>query len=231
MGGVSQDFGAVLFDLDDTLLDGDAAWDEGIARLLSSRCPQADPAAARGFWSEANELYFPRYLSGELTFDEHRAERMRWWSARLGVVIPPGAELDWFGDYRVGYEAGWCAFADVAPCLAALDSLPKGIITNGDSVQQREKVTALGLDGIFQVVVASGDLGIAKPDPRIFRFAAEKLGVDPGRCAYIGDKRDTDAQAATEAGMTGIWLNRKSLPAPDTTVPEIATLAALPLQR
>jgi putative hydrolase of the HAD superfamily len=179
-------------------------------------------------WSEANELFFPRYLSGELTFDEHRKARMRWWADKLDVEIPFGAELEWFGDYRAGYEAGWCAYPDVAPCLTALADLPTGIITNGDSVQQHAKVEALGLAGAFRVVVASGDIGIAKPDPRIFHHAARALGVQPERCAYIGDKRDTDAQAATAAGMTGIWLNRASLPAPDTdVVMQIVTLADL----
>jgi putative hydrolase of the HAD superfamily len=217
----------VLFDLDDTLLDGYAAWETGLAQLLR-RCPEADPLAARSAWSEANEEYFPRYLSGELTFDEHRTARMRWWAGQLDVEIAPGAELDWFAVYRAGYEAGWCAYSDVAPCLAALASLPKAIITNGDSVQQHRKVDVLGIRPAFKVVLASGDIGIAKPDPRIFRHAAQALGVEPRRCVYVGDKRDTDAQAATAAGMTGIWLNRAKRPAPDTdAVLEIATLADL----
>jgi putative hydrolase of the HAD superfamily len=237
----------VLFDLDDTLLDGYAAWETGLAQLLR-RCPEADPLAARSAWSEANEEYFPRYLSGELTFDEHRTARMRWWGERIGVAIPDGAELDWFGTYRLGYEAGWCTFADVAPCLSALDGRKLAIITNGDSVQQHHKVEVLGLTSVFDVVIASGDIGIAKPDARIFSHAAELLGVSPSRCAYIGDKRDTDAEAATAAGMTGIWLDRarravpddgardESAPdagapndgAPDGSVLRIASLAELP---
>jgi putative hydrolase of the HAD superfamily len=220
-------FDAVLFDLDSTLLDGETAWEVGLTRLLE-RCPRVDRARARLAWSEGDEMYFPRYLSGELTMDEHRTARMRWWAGQLNVEIAPGAELDWFAVYRAGYEAGWCAYSDVAPCLAALASLPKAIITNGDSVQQHRKVDVLGIRPAFKVVLASGDIGIAKPDPRIFRHAAQALGVEPRRCVYVGDKRDTDAQAATAAGMTGIWLNRAKRPAPDTDVVlEIATLADL----
>jgi putative hydrolase of the HAD superfamily len=233
MASPPRPFGAVLFDLDDTLLDGDAAWEVGISCLLR-RCPGADPVTARSAWSEANELYFPRYLSGELTFADQRAARMRWWGERVGVAIPDGVELEWFEDYRAGYEAGWCTFADVTPCLSALGGVPLGIITNGDSGQQHRKVEVLGLSGSFGAVIASGDIGIAKPDARIFAHAAELLGVSPSQCAYIGDKRDTDAEAATAAGMTGIWLDRASRPAPDDgaprddSVPRISSLADLP---
>src|SRR6201986_3619630 len=158
MGSPSRPFGAVLFDLDDTLLDGGAAWEVGISCLLR-RCPGTDPAKARSAWGEANELYFPRYLAGELTFDEHRAARMRWWGEQVGVVIPDGAELDWFGSYRLGYEAGWCTFADVGPCLSALDDRKLAIITNGDGVQQHQKVEALGLTSVFDAGIASGGSG------------------------------------------------------------------------
>jgi len=222
-------FGAVLFDLDDTLLDGSAAMAAGLSRLLT-RCPGLDPARARAAWHEADEEHYPRYLSGELTFDEQRAARMRAWAASTGAAVPPGDELEWFAAYREGYQSGWAAFPDVGPCLAALrrENVKLGLITNGDSVQQRAKVAALGLAGTFAAVVASADIGIAKPDPRIFRHAAGLLGVEPERCVYVGDRADTDARGAAAAGLTGIWLNRGGLPVPDGGVPVIATLAELP---
>ena len=176
----------------------------------------------------ACEEHYPRYLSGELTFEEHRAARIRSWATLTGTHVPPGAELEWFDVYRAGYEAGWTAFDDVAPCLTALSQTAKlGVITNGESVQQRGKLKALGLASAFAAVAASADIGIAKPDPRIFHHAADLLGVAPERCAYVGDKRDTDALGAIAAGMTGIWLNRAGLPAPDGEVTEISSLAEL----
>lgn len=226
-------FDTVLFDLDDTLLDGDAAWHSGIARLLA-RCPQVDRDAARLAWDAAFERHFPVYLAGEMTFVEHQAARMRSWAALVDVPLPAGTELDWFGDYLAGYSAGWAAFEDVAPCLAALAGMRFGVITNGESVQQRAKIAALGLTEAFAVVVASGDIGIAKPDPRIFRHAVRQLGTAPERCVFVGDRRDTDALAATAAGMKGVWLNRTTASGDPVLVageevPEIATLAELPV--
>jgi putative hydrolase of the HAD superfamily len=231
---------AVLFDLDDTLLDGDAAWRSGIARLLA-RCPQVDRDAARLAWETAFERHFPAYLAGETTFAEQQAARMRSWAALVDVPVPSGKELDWFGDYLAGYSAGWAAFEDVAPCLAALPGIRFGVITNGESVQQRAKIAALGLTEAFAVVVASGDIGIAKPDPRIFRHAVRQLGTVPERCMFVGDRRDTDALAAAAVGMKGVWLNRVTdgaladgavagtMPAAGEEVSEIATLAELPV--
>lgn len=223
----------MLFDLDDTLLDGDVAWQSGLARLLA-RCPAIEPTKARSAWDTAFQQYFPRFLSGELTYSEHQAARMRSWADLLGVAMPVGAELDWFGYYLAGYQAGWIAYPDVAPCLTTLagGGLRLGIITNGDSIQQRDKLAALALTDMFDVVVAAADIGVAKPDPRIFKHAADSLGVPPQRCVFVGDLRDTDALGAAAAGMKGVWLNRTGLPvaAPggDDEIAEITTLAELP---
>jgi putative hydrolase of the HAD superfamily len=228
---MSDTFDAVLFDLDDTLLDGENAWQSGLKTLLT-RCPEVSPVRARSAWDAAFEQHFPRYLSGELTFDAHRAARMRSWADLVDVRLPLGAELDWFGEYLVGYEAGWIAYTDVQACLDTLagSGLRLGIITNGDSAQQRDKLKVLGLTDMFAVVVAAGDIGIAKPDSRIFHHAAGELGLAPRRCVFVGDLRDTDALGAAGAGMKGVWLNRGARSdGAGGGIAEISSLAELPL--
>ena len=49
----------------------------------------------------------------------------------------------------------------------------------------------------------------AKPDPRIFHHACDRLGLAPREVAYVGDRRETDAVAASDAGLRGIWLDRE----------------------
>jgi putative hydrolase of the HAD superfamily len=104
-----------------------------------------------------------------------------------------------------------------------------GVITNGDGRQQRAKITALGLEDAFEVVICSGDAGFAKPDGRIFALAAARLGLSPDRCLFVGDRRDTDALGALAAGMSALWLNRKGAVAPDELVGEIRSLHELPV--
>lgn len=218
---------AVLFDLDDTLLDGAAAWSSGMDRVLA-RCPGVSRAAAFQAWEAAFQEHFPRYLAGEVTVEESHVARIRSWAERVQVTVAPGTELSWFGDYLTGYQAGWSAFGDVAPCLRALGELRLGVITNGEGGQQRAKLAALGLGAAFEVVTASGDVGCAKPDPRIFRLTAARMGLPPGRCLFVGDRLDTDALGAIGAGMQAVWLNRGASLSPDGHVRQIATLAELP---
>jgi putative hydrolase of the HAD superfamily len=227
MAGMTPVIEAVLFDLDDTLLDGATAGESGLRALLA-RYPALDWEAAVAAWDEAFTEHFPAYLRGELTMAQSRAARIRAWADRLGVPVEAGAEPAWFQWYLAGYEAGWAAFADVGGCLEALAGLRLGVITNGDGEQQRAKLAALGLDGRFEAVIISGDAGFAKPDARIFRLAATAIGVPPGRCLFVGDSRAGDAAGARAAGMLGVWLNRRAEPAPDDEVPQIASLAELP---
>jgi putative hydrolase of the HAD superfamily len=123
------------------------------------------------------------------------------------------------------YEAAWYAFADVAVALAALPAeLALGVITNGHGALQRAKLTALGLDSRLPLVIASDELGCAKPEPGIFLEACHRLALAPAEVAYVGDRLDTDALGAARAGLRGIWLSRSGgRPRSD----EIATIASL----
>lgn len=228
---------AVLFDLDDTLLDADAAWRTGVRRLTADRVPDLiDQELAVDAWAEVFPDWFDRYLLGELTLEESRAGRVRDWARLIDAPLPAGDELAWFDSYLVGYRAGWRLFADVPDVLADLCGLPIGIVTNGDSEQQREKVVGLGLDLLVDVVVVSSEVGAAKPDPRMLLVAAERMGVDPAQCLMVGDRLDRDVAAALAAGMGAVWLRRPDGPEADTVPPtalggrfaEIASLDELP---
>jgi putative hydrolase of the HAD superfamily len=217
---------AVLFDLDDTLLDNDMAKRSGIDRLLV-RHPQVDRVAALEAWNTAYRKYHARYLAGELTLEQSKVARIRSWAERLLMPVRTSTELAWFDDYLAGCKAGWIAYSDATACLQALAGLRLGIITNGDGKQQRAKLVTIGLAKHFEVVIVSGDVGCAKPDPRIFRIAAAQLRLSPGQCLYVGDRFDNDIQGALAAGMHAVWLNRKARRASDDLIQEITTLAEL----
>jgi putative hydrolase of the HAD superfamily len=219
---------AILFDLDDTLLDGDVAWRCGMEALRQARGPELDRTTALDAWNTVFEEYFAQYLTGALTFEASRIARIRAWAEAVSIDVVAGDELSWFDDYLRGYQAGWTAFDDVEPTLSLLGGFRLGVITNGDGVQQRSKLTALGLTEAFEVVVCSGDVGFAKPDRRIFEVAADRLSLAPDRCLFVGDRRESDALGALAAGMSAVWLNRKGQPAPDDLVPQIETLGQLP---
>jgi putative hydrolase of the HAD superfamily len=133
-----------------------------------------------------------------------------------------------FGQFFLCFRQNWRLFADVWPCLDALDPLPLGVISNGDSAQQRHKLADLWIGERFDTIVISSEIGVHKPDAAIFRHACESAGVAPGDCVFVGDQLDGDARAASAAGMHGIWLNRLRQFAPGCDVEMIETLTELP---
>jgi putative hydrolase of the HAD superfamily len=228
-------FRAVLFDLDDTLLDYATSERTAIHRYLTDLGLPADRLdAGAAAWHDHQERHIARYLTGELDFTGQRrartADMLRW----LDHPVPTSDEaLDtWFDGYRTRYEASLTPFPDALPTLAALAALPDppllGIISNASEPYTRTKLTIIGMAAHFATVVCTDTAGCAKPDPRIFHHACTALGIPPSAAAYIGDRPDTDAQAATAAGLHGLWLDRANTPTPPPDLPRLTTLAALP---
>ena len=122
-------------------------------------------------------------------------------------------------------------FADVPACLDELsDSYTLGLITNGASCLQREKLATAGLDEYFDVVVVSAEFGVAKPDPSIFQHALTLLGSTPEHTVMIGDSLTRDVDGAMAAGLRGVWVNRSGQPRPADRpdLVEVTNLTALP---
>ncbi|MDP8932415.1 MAG: HAD family hydrolase, partial [Actinomycetota bacterium] len=89
---------------------------------------------------------------------------------------------------------------------------------------------AVGLLDAFDVLVISGELGAAKPEPVIFRTACIALGVPAEQVVHVGDRLDLDALGARRAGLHGVWLDRSRNGGPTEVedVPVIPDLVALP---
>jgi putative hydrolase of the HAD superfamily len=232
---------AVLFDLDGTLMDHEAARIAGLKAHLSSLLPDMKSdefTRLEKEWKRLEALYYDEYTRGECTFVEQRRRRVRGMHAAL--ELDPAEELAadaWFGSYLRHYRAAWSGFEDVLPALARLvmtyPSMTLGVVTNGEGEPQRAKLAAIGVGERFRVVVASGEEGVAKPDAEIFGRACERLGVEREQTAHVGDRLDLDAEAAAAAGLRGIWLDRLGNASGPPHVERISTLHELPavLQR
>jgi putative hydrolase of the HAD superfamily len=107
---------------------------------------------------------------------------------------------------------------DAVPCLKALAGTYRlGIIANQPSAV-RDAMRRDGLDAYFEVWGVSDDVGLEKPDPRLFAHVLETAGVIPGRSAMVGDRLDYDVRPSKAAGMHAVWLLRGE--APDRPTPE-----------
>lgn len=227
---------AVLFDLDDTLLDYTGAAEHcWTAACAHGARAGLDPAALadkvhevrRWFWSDP---------------DRHRRERtnmVRAWTkiaARaledLGGASPELAAAI-AEDFASRRERGAVLFDDARPCLDALRArrIPLGLVTNGDAGMQRAKLARHALEHDFDVVVIEGEFGTGKPDPRVYRHALAELGVAAADAVMIGDNFEWDVAGALAVGIAGIYIDRagKGVPAGASVAPTrvIDTLAPI----
>ena len=82
-----------------------------------------------------------------------------------------------------------------------------GVIAN-QSPGTEERLRGWGLMKYISVVAASAELGVSKPDKRIFRYALETAGCSAGNAFMIGDRLDNDIYPAMEMGMKTVWVRQ-----------------------
>ncbi len=220
----------VLFDIDDTLLDHEGANRAAANALHRAVRPVMPLDEFVSAWSAALDRHFARYLAGEVSLQEQRRARVR---EVMDQALPDQEADRVYASFLSAYEAGWSLFPDVLPCLDALSSQRLGIISNGQGAQQRKKLAQTGIAGRFECIVISEECGSAKPSEEIFLQACRLIGVSPRDAVYVGDRYDVDAAGARQAGLAGIWLDRRRTrteghqPPIVSTLDEIAALIGL----
>jgi 2-haloalkanoic acid dehalogenase type II len=101
-------------------------------------------------------------------------------------------------------------YPDSLPALQRITARwPLASLTNGNADLQR-----IGIHAHFVHHICARDSGVAKPDPRIFLAAAERLGVAPEQILHVGDDPAMDMAGARDAGLRTAWINREGLPWP-----------------
>ena len=127
-------------------------------------------------------------------------------------------------------------YRDVIPALEELRrSYRLGVIANQPG-EVRTAMTRDGLEPFFEVWGVSDELGVGKPDPRLFEMAARTAGVAPSAAVMVGDRLDYDVRPAKLVGMRAIWMLRGE--APDRPTPaqlgeadgSVPTLTELPAE-
>ena len=204
--------GAVLFDWSNTLVR--FTWDDG---LVEEGHRAGLEALARGDEADAFTAEFRERVLPRMTPADDYGEILR---ALLGPLTDD--EVDGFVDAE---HAVWRpAHALLATAHALLDALRErglktALVANAwpePGRVLRRDVAELGLADRLDAVVLSTDLGVRKPDPRIFLHALETLGVDAVDTLFVGDRLVEDVQGAAEVGMTtvqALWFRADDTPA------------------
>lgn len=119
------------------------------------------------------------------------------------------ATLEYFGLKKTPWhKEDERLYPEAAECLECLHKHYKiGIIAN-QSAGSEERLERLGIRKYIDIVVASAEEGVAKPDKRIFEIALERAGCKRSEAAMVGDRLDNDIVPANELGMYTIWVKQ-----------------------
>ena len=106
-----------------------------------------------------------------------------------------------------------------------------GLVTNGNAGLQRSKIRRFELDPYFDSIHVEGEVGVGKPDPRIFQAALEANRARPEETWMVGDNLEKDVAGAQAVGIHAVWCDSQreglaegSAVAPDRTVFAVAEL-------
>jgi len=113
-------------------------------------------------------------------------------------------------------------YPDVRPALDGLRrSYRLALLTNGASDLQREKIAGAGIASYFDEILVAGDLGVAKPNARMFTTILARLEVEPNEAVMAGDSLSKDIRGAQAVGIKAVWINRKGAPRHDGVTPDL----------
>ena len=99
-------------------------------------------------------------------------------------------------------------YPETENCLSELSKHYKiGIIAN-QNLGSEERLEKLGLLKHIDLVIASAEEGVAKPDLRIFQIALARAECKPEEAVMVGDRIDNDIIPANKIGMTTVWIKQ-----------------------
>ncbi|HKD99939.1 MAG TPA: TIGR02253 family HAD-type hydrolase [Planctomycetota bacterium] len=200
---------AVFFDIDDTLFSTTVFAEKARRAAIEAMIAHGLKGSREDLIRELNEVV------AEFTSNyEHHLDK-------LLLRLPPEA-LDGHNP-AILVAAGIVAYHetkfrelrvydDVHEVLRQLGRTPLilGIISHGWTVKQAEKIVRLKITEFIdkRAIFISDQIGISKPNPKLYRKACEALGVDPREAMYVGDNPKNDLEPAKALGMVSVWMRR-----------------------
>lgn len=190
---------AVLFDQDGVLVDSEGAWDAARRAIVAENGGRWKDEATRAMMGMSAPEW-SRYVRDE-----------------LGVALSPGEISD-----RVVARL-LAGYSNELPLLpGAVEAVrrvaewrPVGLASSANREVIDAVLAGSGLDRVFGATVSGEEVARGKPAPDIYVEAAQRLGVDPRRCAAVEDSTN-GLRSAAAAGMLVVALpNREFPPAAD----------------
>lgn len=205
-----DDIRTIFVDLDDTIWDFTANSKVAL-KAVYERYQLDNQCSYDVFIKEyllINEQLWSLYHHGKIEKDFLKRERFRASFERCGIMCEYPERFDY--DYL---ETIVTLKKVVAGAPKLLQHLKKrgsvNVLSNGFANLQFRKLQSAGLDRYIDLMVLSDDIGVTKPDKRLFDYALEKAKANAETTLMIGDNYDADILGAYNAGWKTIFFNRR----------------------
>ncbi len=215
---------AIIFDLDNTLLD------RPTAQLAWSQ------QYASNFHNNSDSSEISQTVERLLSIDALGYTDRREFAERVLSEFPPGSRQlqsvdDFLAEYRRQLISLYPRNNDVCEMVRRLRlTFRLAVVSNGRLSSQLPKMKQAGLSDVagdmFEAIVISEAVRFSKPHPDPFHSALEQLGVEANRALYIGDNPYHDVAGAANLGMRTCWVSMGrdfpgDLPHPDIVVESV----------
>lgn len=225
---------ALIFDLDDTLYDQIQPFQRALERHMSVPAGRLDQLYL-DFRKRADEV-FQAAATGKMSLQDSHIYRMKQALADNGYQVSDALALTIQIDYD--YFQGQLELSPIFPEIFATcqsNGIALGIITNGPHRHQLRKIRTMQLGQWIESdhIIISGQVGVTKPHPTIFKLLEERLELPASDIVYLGDSFENDVIGAKRAGWQAVWFNHRKRQAPqsscqaDYMIDEWAQLAPL----
>ena len=201
---------AVLFDIDDTLMDFQTGNRNAVNQLMDE-LGYFDPDRYDQY-ETVNLQCWAELEKGLLTQGQLRLARFVRFFDRYPVPGDPKRAAERFvqllGAQCIPLPHALETVARIA------EALPVAIVTNGMTEIQRSRLALSPLKDLVADVVISEEVGVSKPRPELFNIALDRLGAKPREALMVGDGVNSDIRGANNAGIDACWYNPsgKTLP-------------------
>ncbi len=202
---------AIFFDLDDTLLDTHATYQEAIAATCAAaarRRAGLDPRRLGEVYLAVAAEMWRSFDLGQMRESAEEIRLMVWREALRQAGFEGESLATGLADhYGAGRRAGHRLFPGALHTLERVHRrYHLGLITNGMTEIQHDKIRQLGIEPFFDTILVSQEVGFAKPDPRLFELALARVPCRPEEAVMIGDSPDRDIAGARAVGMHALWV-------------------------
>ena len=156
-------------------------------------------------------------MTGQITMEDMYIYRVQKAFEEFGIGITDAQALDFqkiYADRQRHIHMSEQMEAILEYCRGKAEL---GIITNGPSVHQWNKVKSLRAERWIphENIFVSADVGAEKPDRKIFECAERTMGLEEAAIWFVGDSYELDVKGAVNAGWNAVWMNRRKRKAPE----------------